>query len=166
MMVKMQVDVSFEEVRNSQELPGTVRNPTESDRDGLHKRADYFRSFRKKSHVEPPSRCDSDEPTSGDLRCPTTTASTSTSQSDPVKKNGLLSWKRRRLSSKPVKKKVDAPLIPNTSRVNDDVDVDELPLVGPTQVPRFSFLRPPWSFLQVFFFFDEWSFLQVCIVNS
>lgn len=148
----MQVDVSFEEVRHSQELAGTVRNG-----DGLRKRVDYFRSFRKKSHVEPLSCCDSDEPTqptSGDLRCPTTTASTSDSQSDPVKKNGSLSWKRTRLSSKPVKKKVDAPLIPNTGRVDDDVDVDELPLVGPTQVPRFCILRPSWSFL------------HVCIVNS
>lgn len=150
----MQVNVSFAEVRNSQDLVGNVQNSTESEEDKLIKRVNYFRSFRKtrksKSLVEPLMSGDSDK----SIIITTTTTTTSSvpcnlehssskpefksptgsdSPPNPVKKSGFLSWKRR-LSFNPMRHKL-VPLIQNTNRGGKKVkEIDGSVFVGSIEV--------------------------------
>ncbi|XP_048331151.2 uncharacterized protein LOC125422860 [Ziziphus jujuba] len=137
----LSVNVSFAEVRNSQDLVGNVHNSTGSDGDKLIKRVNYFRSFRKtrksQGPVEPSMSCDSDESnitTTSTASVPCNLEHSSSKPEfrspmgsdspvpDPVKKSVLLSWKRRRLSFNPSRLKLEVPLIQNTNRVDDKVE--------------------------------------------
>lgn len=151
----MQVNVSFAEVRNSQDLVGNVHNSTGSDGDKLIKRVNYFRSFRKtrksQGPVEPSMSCDSDESnitTTSTASVPCNLEHSSSKPEfrspmgsdspvpDPVKKSVLLSWKRRRLSFNPSRLKLEVPLIQNTNRVDDKVEeIDGSLPTGSIEVP-------------------------------
>lgn len=150
-----QISVSFAEARNSNESsssPGPVQNTTivESEKeksDAFFKKVMGFTGYKKKkknikSDQQASSR-ESDESAAvadsdgssgitndnGHVEVSSGTESGSSSvsetQADPVRKDGLFSWKRRRLSFGQSKRKGE-PLIEKSSgdQENDDVVID------------------------------------------
>lgn len=164
MLCVTQISVRFAEARNFNELssppPGPVQNTAvvESERsDAFFRKVMGFTGYKKKKKKtksdQPASSCESDELAAADsdgspgitidnghveVSSGTDLGSSSSgseTQADPVRKDGLLSWKRRRLSFRQSKKKGE-PLIKKSSdnQVNDDVeaDVDRQLNISPT----------------------------------
>ncbi|KAL9442982.1 hypothetical protein AB3S75_016358 [Citrus x aurantiifolia] len=147
------ISVRFAEARNFNESssppPGPVQNTAvvESERsDAFFRKVMGFTGYKKKKKKtksdQQASSCELDELAAADsdgssgitndnghveVSSGTDLGSSSGSetQADPVRKDGLLSWKRRRLSFRQSKKK-GAPLIKKSSdnQVNDDVEAD------------------------------------------
>lgn len=159
-----QISVRFAEARNFKELsspsPGPVQNTAvvESERsDAFFRKVMGFTGYKKKKKKtksdQQASSCESDELAAADSDGSSgitndnghvevssgtdlgSSSSGSETQADPVRKDGLLSWKRRRLSFRQSKKKGE-PLIKKSSdnQVNDDVeaDVDRQLNISPT----------------------------------
>lgn len=135
----MQVCFSFVEVRDSQDSQGIVQNSTESKSvDGVKGDELVYDKEKLKSQEEVSAddsdgsaMCDSEVTSENELVSTSNSVDVTTlvesgsgpsseTQLDSVKKPGFFSWKRRRLSFKPAKTKVE-PLIQKTS---NDVDVD------------------------------------------
>lgn len=118
--------MGFIEIRDSQDSPelghnSIVANPSESHSQRLEIKT---KENKKQLNQEEMSLGDSDESTTFDSETGLASSPSSETRSvDRVKKVGLFSWKRRRLSFKPAKEKSE-PLIKNTKEESDDNKFD------------------------------------------
>uniref|UniRef100_A0A5B6YST7 Uncharacterized protein n=1 Tax=Davidia involucrata TaxID=16924 RepID=A0A5B6YST7_DAVIN len=132
--IMLQVSTSFVEIRSFQDSLGTVQNSTESIDNNEEKEIQKIRDEVGLRDSDESAVFDSEGMSEKELvnrsrnvelssLTESGSSSGSETQSDPARKVGFFSWKRRRLSSKPAKTKPE-PLIKNTGDENDESKID------------------------------------------